>query len=327
MSEPDNKTPISLDKVKRYSLKERKSKVTVRNFARPHSSSHLLDWLDSLSDILSAKDLKEIIKIIANAAIQKKMIILGMGAHPIKLGLSRIIIDLMRRGIIKGIATNGACIIHDTEIAMIGHTSEDVAKELKTGRFGMAKETAQFLNSVISDAYKKGIGLGEAVGKMILKGDFPYKEFSIFANAYDMNVPAMVHVAIGTDIIHMHPESDPAAIGATSHIDFRIFARLVSQLEHGVFINLGSAVIIPEVFLKALSLVRNLGYNVYRFTTVNLDFNRQYRAVTNIVERPTMHGGKGFYIIGHNEITFPLIASLVIEYMNRRLKQLTKSVY
>ena len=327
MSEPDNNTPISLDKIKRYSLKERKSKVTVRNFARPHSSSHLLDWLDSLSDILSAKDLKEIIKIIANAAIQKKMIILGMGAHPIKLGLSRIIIDLMRRGIIKGIAANGACIIHDTEIAMIGHTSEDVAEELKTGRFGMAKETAQFLNSAISDAYKKGIGLGETVGKMILEEDFPYKKFSIFANAYDMNVPAMVHVAIGTDIIHMHPESDPAAIGATSHIDFRIFARLVSQLEHGVFINLGSAVIIPEVFLKALSLVRNLGYNVYRFTTVNLDFNRQYRAVTNVVERPTMHGGRGFYIIGHNEITFPLIASLVIEYMNRRLKQLTKSVY
>ena len=315
-----DKEPIPLDKVKRYSLKERKSKVTIKDFARPSNSSNLLDWLESLSDILSAKDLKEIIKIIATAAIQNKMIILGMGAHPVKLGLSRIIIDLMKRGIIKAIATNGACIIHDTEIAMTGSTSEDVAEELKTGRFGMAKETAQFLNSAISEAYKEGIGLGEAVGKMILEKDLPYKEFSIFANAYDMNVAATVHVAIGTDIIHMHPESDPAAIGAASHRDFRIFAKLVSQLEQGVFINLGSAVIIPEVFLKALSLVRNLGYNVYRFTTINLDFNRQYRALTNVVERPTMHGGRGFYIIGHNEITFPLIAALVIEYISRRAK-------
>ena len=315
-----DKEPIPLDKVKRYSLKERKSKVTIKDFARPSNSSNLLDWLESLSDILSAKDLKEIIKIIATAAIQNKMIILGMGAHPVKLGLSRIIIDLMKRGIIKAIATNGACIIHDTEIAMTGSTSEDVAEELKTGRFGMAKETAQFLNSAISEAYKEGIGLGEAVGKMILEKELPYKEFSIFANAYDMNVAATVHVAIGTDIIHMHPESDPAAIGAASHRDFRIFAKLVSQLEHGVFINLGSAVIIPEVFLKALSLVRNLGYNVYRFTTINLDFNRQYRALTNVVERPTMHGGRGFYIIGHNEITFPLIAALVIEYISRRAK-------
>ncbi len=315
-----DKEPIPLDKVKRYSLRERKSKVTIKDFARPSNSSNLLDWLESLSDILSAKDLKEIIKIIATAAIQNKMIILGMGAHPVKLGLSRIIIDLMKRGIIKAIATNGACIIHDTEIAMTGSTSEDVAEELKTGRFGMAKETAQFLNSAISEAYKEGIGLGEAVGKMILEKDLPYKEFSIFANAYDMNVAATVHVAIGTDIIHMHPESDPAAIGAASHRDFRIFAKLVSQLEQGVFINLGSAVIIPEVFLKALSLVRNLGYNVYRFTTINLDFNRQYRALTNVVERPTMHGGRGFYIIGHNEITFPLIAALVIEYISRRAK-------
>ena len=315
-----DKEPIPLDKVKRYSLRERKSKVTIKDFACPSNSSNLLDWLESLSDILSAKDLKEIIKIIATAAIQNKMIILGMGAHPVKLGLSRIIIDLMKRGIIKAIATNGACIIHDTEIAMTGSTSEDVAEELKTGRFGMAKETAQFLNSAISEAYKEGIGLGEAVGKMILEKDLPYKEFSIFANAYDMNVAATVHVAIGTDIIHMHPESDPAAIGAASHRDFRIFAKLVSQLEQGVFINLGSAVIIPEVFLKALSLVRNLGYNVYRFTTINLDFNRQYRALTNVVERPTMHGGRGFYIIGHNEITFPLIAALVIEYISRRAK-------
>jgi len=313
-----DKTPISLDKIKRHSLKERKSKIKVQSFAHPYNGGTLLDWLDSLSDILSAKDLKEIVKAIAKAAVQNKMIILGMGAHPIKLGLSPIIINLMKKGVIKAIATNGACIIHDTEIAMIGHTSEDVAEELKSGRFGMAKETAQFLNHLISKAYKEGMGLGEAVGKSILEENLPYKEFSIFANAYELNIPATVHVAIGTDIIHMHPETDPAAIGATSHTDFRIFAKLVSKLEHGIFINLGSAVIIPEVFLKALSLVRNLGYNVYEFTTVNLDFNRQYRAITNVVERPTMNRGKGFHITGHNEIMFPLIAALVTEYICRR---------
>lgn len=313
-----DKSPISLTNIKRYSLKERKSKVKLDFFAKPWEGGSLLDWLNSLSDILGARDLKELIDIIGKAALSDKMIVLGMGAHPIKLGLSPIIIDLMKKKIIKAIATNGASIIHDTEIAMFGQTSEDVAEELRYGRFGMAKETAQFLNKAISEGYKMEIGLGKAVGMMLVKEHFPYLNYSILANAYKLDVPVTVHVAIGTDIIHIHPEVDPSAIGETSHRDFRIFARLVSQLEEGVFINLGSAVIIPEVFLKALSLVRNLGYNVYKFTTVTLDFIKQYRATVNVVQRPTADGGKGFYIIGHNEIMFPLIAALVLEYLNRR---------
>jgi len=312
-------TPISLDNIKTYSLKQRKSKVNIKNFGKIWSiGGSLLEWLDSLPDILCAKDLKEIVSRIAKAVSEDKMVILGMGAHPIKLGLSPVIIDLMEKGVIKGIAMNGACIIHDAEIAMVGHTSEDVAMELKYGRFGMAEETGRFLNKAISNGYKKNMGLGEAIGSMLVKEGFPYNKFSILARAFELNIPVTVHVAIGTDIIHMHPSVDASAIGATSHIDFRIFARLVSNLEEGVFINLGSAVIIPEVFLKALSLVRNLGYNIYNFTTINLDFARQYRSITNVVQRPILEGGKGFNIIGHNEIMFPLIVALVLEVLKRR---------
>ncbi len=312
-----DKSPISLDGIKRYSLRERKSKVDIKSFAKPWKGGSLIDWLNSLPDILCSKDLKEIVKAIGDSFLNKKLIILGMGAHPIKLGLSPIIIDLMKKGIISAIAMNGAGIIHDTEIAMAGKTSEDVLEELRDGMFGMAEETGKFLNNAIKDGRKNGLGLGEAIGMKLLEEDFPYIEYSILANAYRLNVPVTVHVAIGTDIIHMHPEVDPEAIGYTSHRDFRIFSNLISQLEGGVFINLGSAVIIPEVFLKALSLVRNLGYNIYEFTSITLDFNRQYRAMTNVVQRPTAYGGKGYYFIGHNEIMFPLINALVIEYIEK----------
>ncbi|RLB09798.1 MAG: hypothetical protein DRG39_07175, partial [Deltaproteobacteria bacterium] len=291
--------PISLDKVKTYSLKERKSKVGINDFADLwNKGDSILKWLDSLPDILCAKDLKEIIKEMVKAVEGDKMILLGMGAHPIKVGLSPIIIDLMEKGILKGIAMNGAGIIHDSEIAMVGHTSEDVARELRDGRFGMANETGAFLNKAISEGNKKGMGLGGSVGSMLIEKGFPFNRYSILAKAFELGVPVTVHVAMGTDIIHMHPDVDPSAIGSTSHRDFRLFARLVSQLEQGVFINLGSAVIIPEVFLKALSLVRNLRYNIYRFTAINMDFISQYRSITNVVQRPTMEGGKGFNIIG-----------------------------
>jgi len=310
-----DKDPISLDGIKRYSLKERKSKVDIRGFARPWKGGSLIDWLNSLSDILCSKDLKEIVKAIGESFLRNKLIILGMGAHPIKLGLSPIIIDLMKRGIISAIAMNGAGIIHDTEIAMVGRTSEDVLEELRDGMFGMAEETGKFLNNAIKEGKENGLGLGEAVGMKLLEEDFPYLDYSILANAYRLNIPATVHVAIGTDIIHMHPEVDPEAIGDTSHRDFRIFSRLISQLDGGVFINLGSAVIIPEVFLKSLSLVRNLGYNIYDFTSITLDFKLQYRAMRNVVQRPTAHGGRGYYLVGHNEIMFPLISALVIEYI------------
>lgn len=311
--------PISLEKVRTYSLKERKSKVNVESFAKPWDiGGSILKWLDTIPDILCAKDLKEIIAELVRAKLYNRTVLLGMGAHPIKVGLNPVIIDLMEKGILKGIAMNGAGIIHDTEIAMVGHTSEDVAEQLKEGRFGMAEETGSFLNNAISEGRRKDMGLGEAVGNMLVREGFPFNKYSILARAFELDIPVTVHVAIGTDIIHMHPAVDPSAIGYTSHLDFRLFARLVSQLEEGVFINLGSAVIIPEVFLKALSLVRNLGYNIYKFTTINMDFITQYRAITNVVRRPTMEGGKGFNITGHHEIMFPLIASLLLESLNRR---------
>jgi hypothetical protein len=243
---------------------------------------------------------------------------LAMGAHAIKVGLNPVIIDLLDRGIINGLAMNGACIIHDAELAMAGKTSEDVASEIGAGRFGMAEETGKFLNEAISEGAEKGLGLGESVGAMLIREDFPFNRHSLLARAYELDIPATVHVAMGTDIIHFHPSADGASIGKASHHDFRIFSSLVSELEGGVFINLGSAVIMPEVFLKALSLVRNLGHKVKDFTTVNMDFIQHYRPMTNVVHRPTLDGGKGFSLTGHHEIMFPLLAAAVIEGLDEK---------
>lgn len=270
-------------------------------------------WLASLPGILAASDLMAIRDRIVRAVTAGKPVILGMGAHVIKVGLNPIIIDLLGRGVITGLAMNGACIIHDAELAMVGKTSEDVTAEIGTGSFGMAEETGRVLNGAIVDGARNEKGLGASVGAMLIREDFPYNRYSLLARACAFHVPVTVHVAMGTDIIHFHPNADGAAIGKTSHRDFRTFARLVSELEGGVFINLGSAVIIPEVFLKALTLVRNLGYQVKDVTTVNMDFIRQYRPMTNVVHRPTLEGGKGFSLVGHHEIMFPLLAAAVIE--------------
>ena len=270
-------------------------------------------WLERLPNILAGNDLRKLVNRLTMAVKEKKTIIVAMGAHTIKIGLSPVILDLMERGIITGIAMNGAGIIHDSEVAMVGATSEDVENELAHGKFGMAKETGEFLNSAIREGAKRGDGLGYSVGSSILKASFPYSKFSLLAGAARMNIPLTVHVAIGTDIIHFHPDADGSAIGKTSHLDFRIFSSLVSRLDGGVYINLGSAVILPEVFLKALTLVRNLGFNVKKFTTVDMDFVRNYRPMTNVVRRPTLEGGEGFSITGHNEIMFPLLAAALIE--------------
>ncbi|MCF8144398.1 MAG: hypothetical protein K9N21_10810 [Deltaproteobacteria bacterium] len=306
--------PISLNKVISYPLEERKSKVTVDDFGNPWTAGlPMRRWLASLPGILAAGDLLEIRNRIITAVASKKPVILAMGAHAIKVGLNPIIIDLLRRGIITGLAMNGACIIHDAEIAMAGKTSEDVAEAIGDGRFGMAEETGRVLNRAIIEGADKGLGLGESVGAILVEGGFPYNRHSLLATAHELDIPVTVHVAIGTDIIHFHPSADGAAIGKTSHRDFRIFSRLVSELEGGVFINLGSAVIMPEVFLKALTLVRNLGHSVKNITTVNMDFIRQYRPMTNVVHRPTLDNGKGFSLVGHHEIMFPLLAAAVIE--------------
>ena len=306
--------PISLENVRSYPLKERKSKINIEHFGRAWTpGGSLSDWFKSLPDVLAAEEIKEAVDRILKAVSNGKTIILAMGAHPIKVGLNPVIIELMEKGVITGLALNGAGIIHDSEIAMVGHTSEDVAAEIGEGRFGMAEETGRYINRAIIEGASKDMGLGEAVGTMLVREGFPYNRLSLLARAFELDIPVTVHVAIGTDIIHFHPQADGGSIGKASHKDFRIFSRLVSGLEGGVFINLGSAVIMPEVFLKALSLVRNLGSEVKDLTTINMDFVKQYRPVTNVVNRPTLEGGKGFNLLGHHEIMFPLLAAAIIE--------------
>lgn len=306
--------PISLDEVKSYPLKKRPSKVKIDDFGdawQPGGSMN--QWLKSLPKILAGNDFTEVVDRFVRAAASGKTIILAMGAHAIKVGLNPIILDLLNRRILTSIAMNGAGIIHDAEVAMVGCTSEDVAEQIGSGNFGMAEETGKLLNAAISEGAKQGLGIGRSVGAMLIRENFPYNRYSLLARAFELDIPVTVHVAIGTDIIHFHPNVDGASIGKASHLDFRIFARLVSTLEEGVFINLGSAVILPEVFLKALTLVRNLGYQARDFTTVNMDFIRHYRPITNVVHRPTLDGGKGYNLVGHHEIMFPLLAAAVIE--------------
>ncbi len=311
--------PLSFKEARLVRLKERKSKIKVDMMAGVCVPGvDFKSWFGSLPDVLAVKDLRTVVDRISDAVIHQRQVILGMGAHPIKVGLSPIIIELLGRGIITGISMNGAGIIHDTEMAMAGHTSEDVEKELEDGSFGMVEDTGSFLNNAIKRGAEQGLGLGEAVGRAISDGDFPYKHISILAQAYEKGVPVTVHVAIGTDIIHCHPSSDGSSIGKCSHLDFRIFAGLISSLEGGVFINLGSAVIIPEVFLKALSISRNLGYNIKNFTTVNMDFIKHYRPMMNVIKRPTSGGGDGFALVGHHEIMFPLLAMAVIERLKEK---------
>jgi hypothetical protein len=310
---PDPK-PISLEGIASYPLKSRKSKVTGQDFAKPWKRGGTFGrWIQSLPRILGANDFRKVVDHVVRAVKGKKMIILAMGAHPIKVGLNPVIMDLLDRGIVTALAMNGAGIIHDTELAMAGHTSEDVAAQLGKGKFGMAEEPARFLNGAIIEGAGRDMGLGKAVGSALVREAFPYNHLSLLARAFELDIPVTVHVALGTDTIHFHPSVDGGAVGKASHLDFRIFAGLVSRLEGGVFINLGSAVVLPETFLKALTLVRNLGHQVERFTAVNMDFMRHYRPMTNVVERPTLEGGEGYALVGHHEIMFPLLASAVIE--------------
>jgi hypothetical protein len=306
--------PLSLDDIKTYSLSERHSKVGCQDFGRPwRRGGGFREFVDRLPRILAGEALRQVAEAWVRARTQGRPVLLGMGAHPIKVGLSPVLIDLLKRGLITGVALNGAGIIHDAEVAMVGRTSEDVDEVLGCGAFGMARETAEFLNAAIAWGAEQGLGLGQAVGRRLLESDFPHKDLSLVAAAAALEVPLTVHVAVGTDIIHLHPSVDPEALGATSHRDFRLFAALVSELDHGVFINLGSAVIIPEVFLKALTLARNLGHQASPLTTVNLDFVQHYRPLTNVVRRPTAGAGQGYALTGHHELLFPLLAALVVE--------------
>lgn len=265
--------------------------------------------------MLGAKTFQAVVEAIVTARRHGKPVILGMGAHPTKVGLNPVLIDLMKREVVTGIAMNGAVIIHDFELAYLGHTSEEVDAEIDSGRFGMAEETGRILNTAITEGWRRGQGLGEAIGHFILSHprQFPHRRFSLLASGAKFGIPITVHVAVGTDIIHMHPAADGAAIGGASLTDFRKLASLVSVMEGGVYINLGSAVLLPEVFLKTVTLGRNLGRALRRITTVNMDFLPHYRPLTNVVKRPTQKGGRGYSLTGHHELMVPLLAAAVIE--------------
>lgn len=306
--------PLDLSRLKTYSIKDRNSKVSIDKLSIVYKrGGSFKDFVKSLPDFLASQNLKLVVEAIVKAHNNRRHVILGMGAHPIKVGLSPLIIDLMQKGVITAIATNGACIIHDFEMSYIGQTSEDVAAELCKGSFGMAQETGQMLNDAINKGVKEGFGIGYSIGRFIDSSDFKFKDKSIFRRAFELNIPATVHVAIGSDIIHMHKEADGASIGEGSLRDFRIFSSVVSELEGGVYINLGSAVILPEVFLKALNIARNLGNKVEEFTTVNMDFIQHYRPSENVLKRPTMMRGQCFALTGHHEIMFPLLYAMIIE--------------
>ncbi len=307
-------TPLAFDRLHTYSVHDRHSKVSVDDFARPlRPGMRVRDLLASLPAQLAGVDFPELVVHIATSVRNRRPVLLGMGAHVIKVGLNPVLIDLMERGIISAIALNGAGIIHDTEIAMVGRTSEEVADVLGQGAFGAARETGEVLNDAIRRGAADGIGLGEAVGNALLEHNFPHNDQSLLARARELGIPVTVHVAIGTDIIHIHPGADGAAIGSTSHHDFRLFCRLVSGLEGGVYLNVGSAVLLPEVFLKALTVARNLGHQVRHLTTANFDFIRHYRPTTNVVHRPTLEGGRGYNFTGHHELMIPLLAAAVVD--------------
>ncbi len=314
MSKKKHFDPVDLGGLKTYSIADRESKVSADDLGRPWDvGGTFSSFLERLPNILAAGQLIEVVDALAAAVRDEKTVMLAMGAHVIKVGLSPILIDLVEKGAISALAFNGAGIIHDFELAYAGKTSEDVAATLHSGDFGMARETGEFLGEAVRRAHADSVGLGKAVGRLILEKDLPYANISLLAAAAKAGIPATVHVAFGTDILHMHPSFDPAKAGAATHLDFRIFASAVATLENGVYMNIGSAVLLPEVFLKAITLVRNLGHRVEHFTTVNLDFISHYRPLTNVVRRPTLTGGKGYNLVGCHEIMLPLIAAGLLE--------------
>lgn len=303
--------PLSPRNLKTFPLQSRKSMVDIDDFAQTLPPNKIFaQFIQSLPDILAGKDFKEFISLMERARKKKKIIIAALGAHVIKVGLNPVLIDLMKEGWITALAFHGAGIIHDFEVAFSGQTSEDVELQIKNGKFGMAQETADLLNEAMKSGEKKGLGLGEALGEMLSSSDFPFKNMSLLAAAYDLNIPVTVHVAIGTDIIHFHPETKGDVLGNLSLKDFFLFCALLEKLEGGgVFMNIGSAVVLPEVFLKALSFVRNKGKLLEDFTTAVFDFIHHYRPHQNVVKRPHGKKGKGFYFIGHHEILIPLLAA------------------
>jgi len=315
--------PITLTGLRTYPLASRNSKVSIKDFAKPPSSNAgLAKFLDSLPHLLAAEELRDLLSAIQHARKSRKAIVWGIGGHVIKVGLGPILINLMRRGFISALALNGAALVHDFEIALVGNTSEDVELALGAGQFGMAAETGEYLNQIAKLAYRARLGYGEAAGQFLNSGviEASHLDFSLLAAAYQERIPVTVHLGIGTDIPHMHPTADGAALGAATHLDFRLFCSLVQQMHPGgVYLNWGSAVLLPEVFLKAVSVVRNLGVPLHPITTANFDFIQHYRPLHNVVKRPTspLRGrsqgdSRGFAITGHHELLLPLVAGALV---------------
>jgi deoxyhypusine synthase len=315
MSEYDEFKPLDLQGVKTYPLASRSSKVSLNDFAKPlKDDAAVNEFFASLPNILAVQSLRQLTTNIKRARDLKKPIIWGIGGHVIKTGLAPILIDLMNRGFLTAIAANGSVLVHDAEIAMVGSTSEDVDATLSEGAFGGAEETGRLLNAAATAGAKDGIGLGEAMGRALLELNPQNPEYSVLCAAYKSKVPFTAHVTIGGDIAHFHPNANGAALGATTHQDFRLLADIVRHMNGGgVYLNVGSAVVLPEVFLKCVTLVRNMGHPLTDITTANFDFIQSYRPQTNVVRRPTEHGaGRGFSITGHHELTIPLLAAMLV---------------
>jgi hypothetical protein len=311
--------PFSYDEfdlagVQTYPLASRASKARVEDFARPsNQTSTISEFVARLPNILAAADFRAVVAALTRARATGSGIVWGLGAHVIKTGLGPVLVELIDRGFVSAIATNGAAVIHDFEIALSGATSEDVDESLGPGRFGMAEETGRLLNAAIADGVDAGLGIGQAVGRFLVDTQPAFAPQSILCAAARRQVPVTVHVALGTDIIHMHPAASGRALGEGSLRDFRYFVSNVARLERGVYLNCGSAVILPEVFLKAVALARNRGIALAELTTVNLDFVRSYRPQTNVVARPTAGTGRGYSLVGHHELLIPLLAAALLE--------------
>lgn len=312
---------LDTSRARTCSLASLSRRVSRDQLARPVAADGTLrDFFSSLPDVLAARDLLQLARYVAGTKRAGRLSLLMMGAHPLKVGLGPLICDLIRKGIFNALATNGAAMIHDFELAFAGRTSEDVDAGLADGSFGMAEETGRFLNRAATTAAREGRGLGEVVGRQLANSGFKFAHDSVFACAYEARISATIHVTIGADIIHMHPSADGAAIGAATMTDFHRMVALVGALSRGVVVNLGSAVVMPEVFLKALNLARNLGRRVSGFTSADMDFIRHYRPRVNVIERPTRGGGRGLALTGHHEIMLPLLAAAIRVELNRHTR-------
>ena len=316
INEPMPHKEIDLNHLKTYVAADRPSSVTTAlEGVPPRAGMTIRQFLDELPGLLKAEDLKSVARAVVAARDTRKPVIAMLGGHVIKTGCSPILADLAGHGFITHFASNGSAAVHDTELATCGHTSEDVAVQLADGSFGMASDTAELINQAAIRAVRTGEGFGEAMGAMLVEQNAPYLERALLAHCRRIGIAYTLHVAIGTDIVHQHPSADGAAIGAASLRDFRIFAAAVADLDGGgVALNLGSAVIMPEVFLKALAIARNLTGGPRDFTTANFDMIQHYRPSVNVVQRPVLCGGHGYAITGHHEIMIPLLAAAIHAY-------------